>query len=72
MSELSQWNQADLSKWGFDFEFNEFEEPCTVQIKPYDLVHVLISFPPELFGKIQDSLNLIKQTEGILYEESAN
>jgi len=46
--------------------------PITVDIKAFDMVHVLISIPKDKFIDIQDELQKIKQNEFVEYEQSAN
>jgi hypothetical protein len=41
-------------------------------LRPYKRVHVLLSFAPELFGKLKDHLEVLAGVEGVEYEQGAN
>jgi hypothetical protein len=47
-------------------------EPKKVNLEPYNKIHVLLSFEPAKFADIQEQLEIIKNTEGIEYGQSAN
>lgn len=57
--------------FGFEITFDK-KEAEEVEIKPYEKVHVLLSFHPSLFVKIKKNLEQIQKTPGIEYESSAN
>jgi ParB-like chromosome segregation protein Spo0J len=70
----------DVEVSGFDMDeiktitkISEEELPEeTVEIRPFKKTHVLLSFSPELFIKIQSHLDAIISVEGIEYEQSSN
>lgn len=74
----SDWNMDQLESWGMDFDGDKPAERSEkilkedIELKPYDMVHVLISVSPENMKSIADQLEIIKQTEGVEYESSAN
>lgn len=41
-------------------------------LTPYKMVHVLISFPPAIFPKVQGLLDALSKIDGVEYEQSAN
>jgi len=70
----NEWEVEQLSDWGLDVP--EFEESDTdikeIEINPFKKTHILFSFSPEIFINIQDYIQLIKDTEGVEYEQSSN
>lgn len=63
----------DLDSFNKDqFEENELLEEKEEDIKPFEKVHILLSFAPEKLMEIEPFLNKIIQIEGIEYEQSAN
>jgi hypothetical protein len=74
----NEWESEDLNNWGVDIPGIENEDDQQVgkieqiEIKPYKKTHVLLSFDPELFIKIKDYLQIIKDTKGVEYEQSSN
>jgi len=77
---LSNYNDIDIDLIGF--EDNEIDdlfleniqelEYKEIELKPYKMTHVLLSFPPEKLIKIQEYLERIKEIEGIEYEQNSN
>jgi len=64
---------SDLEIPDIDINLEDDENaPKKTNLSPYNKVHVLISFAPEQFTKIQNELEIIKNTAGIEYEQSAN
>lgn len=72
---------GELTEWGMDVPvgismeseqaligLDEKEE----EIKPFKMVHILLSFPPESLPLIAEYLEKIRKTETIEYEQSAN
>ncbi|MDR3341818.1 MAG: hypothetical protein LBT14_03340 [Treponema sp.] len=47
-------------------------EPKKINLSPYNKIHVLLSFQPGKFEDIQEHLEILKNTEGIEYAQSAN
>lgn len=70
------WNIDELEEWGLDvpgFEnTEESEEIQEKEISAFNKTHILISFQPHLMIEIQDSLQKIKDTIGVEYEQSSN
>jgi len=63
----------DLEIPDIDIDFDDEEStPKKVNLAPYNKIHVLLSFTPDKFPEIQDKLEILKNTEGIEYEQSAN
>lgn len=44
----------------------------TENLEPFEMTHVLISFPPEKLIHIQSILEQVKNIEGVEYEQSSN
>ena len=42
------------------------------ELKPYERTHILLSFPPELFGKIEPLIERVRQIDGVEYEQGSN
>jgi len=42
------------------------------QLRPYRMTHILLSFPPELFGKVERHLAEILKIKGVEYEQGSN
>lgn len=63
----------DLEIPDIDISLDDEETtPKKVNLSPYNRVHVLLSFPPDKFPEIQKHLEILKNTTGIEYEQSAN
>ena len=63
----------DLEIPDIDIDLDDDETtPKKVNLSPYNKIHVLLSFPPDKFPELQDQLEILKNTEGIEYEQSAN
>ena len=71
--ELTGLDQKDLNEnlVSADNEVAGFDYQEQI-IKPYKKTHVLLSFSPELFLKIQSLLEKIRDIEGIEYEQASN
>lgn len=64
----------DLELTGFTAD-EIFVEPLKYEekeIRPYRMTHILISFPPEKFIKIQGLLEKISKVEGVEIEQGSN
>jgi len=57
---------ADMAAGEADLHFAE------IALKPYKKTHVLLSFPPELFGRISEYLEPVLLIEGVEYEQGSN
>ena len=76
----AEWDIDKLEEWGLDvpkIEKNEdFEKQVgeieVIEIRPYKKTHVLLSFDPEILIEIKDYLQIIKDINGIEYEQSSN
>jgi hypothetical protein len=71
---LSDLEDIDLELTGFSEEdfFAENLEHKEVDLRPYKMTHVLLSFPPEKMIDIQKHLNKILEVPGVEYEQSSN
>ena len=71
---LSDLEDIDLGLTGFSEEdfFAENLEHKEVDLRPYKMTHVLLSFPPEKMIDIQKHLNKILEVPGVEYEQSSN
>ena len=63
-SELMGFSEEDL--------FRESLEHEEVELRPYRMTHVLLSFPPEKMIEIQKHLDAILKIEGVEYEQGSN
>ena len=72
----NSWDSNDLSEWGVDVpaleDSEKSEEIQEKEISAFNKTHVLISFQPHLMIEIQESLQKIKDTIGVEYEQSSN
>ncbi len=55
-----------LTEQGRKLDYKEWD------LKPYKKTHILLSFPPELFGQIQEHLQKIMAISGVEYEQGSN
>jgi len=71
---LSDLEDIDLGLTGFSEEdfFAENLEHKEVDLRPYKMTHVLLSFPPEKMIDIQKHLNKILEIPGVEYEQGSN
>jgi len=56
----------DMTTEGRELDYKQWD------LKPYKKTHVLLSFPPELFARIEEHLEKIIAIEGIEYEQGSN
>ena len=69
----NDWNSNDLDDWGLDVPaFNETVKSNNEEINEYNKVHVLLSFHPDIFQKLEAFLEKVKNIDGVEYEQSAN
>lgn len=74
----NDWNADILTDLGINIwdnnnEVNEEKiETIEKQIKPFNEVHILLSFEPDLFDSIKQYIEIIQQIKGINYVQSAN
>ncbi|HPH46894.1 MAG TPA: ParB N-terminal domain-containing protein [Chryseolinea sp.] len=68
----NEWDEDQLSEWGLDIESKEEIKKTTVNIAPYEMTHILISYPPELHQKVTDAINLLLDDPDIEIERSSN
>jgi hypothetical protein len=64
-AELLGFSEEDL----FPEKELEYEE---IELRPYRMTHVLLSFPPEKMMHIQRHLDAILRIEGVEYEQGSN
>jgi len=53
-------------------DIKEQMEEKEINIKPFKKIHVLLSFHPDLFIKVQSILNKLIEIPGVEYEQGAN
>ncbi|QGH73461.1 MAG: ParB-like nuclease domain protein [Siphoviridae sp. ctvD11] len=68
-SKLELFEPLDLP--GLSFETDTIDEQ-TDTIEPYEKVHVLLSFHPNTFHDIQETLETLRSNPHVEYEQSAN
>lgn len=73
----NDWNADIITEWGVDVWPSEEEngekiETVEKEIKPFNEVHILLSFHPNLFDNIKQYIEKIQQIEGVYYAQSAN
>jgi len=68
------WDTNELKDWGLDISLNgvSLEKKETQKINPYNKSHILISFNPNEYSKIQDVIEKLYNIESIEIEQSAN
>ncbi len=54
------------------FNENKAEKAKTENLLPYEKIHVLLSFNPDIYPKIQEALEKLRDCEGVEYEQQAN
>ena len=63
----------DFKDFGLDFELEKsILKKETLQTKPYNKTHILLSFPPEKLVEIQHLIETIKNYDFIEYEQTSN
>ena len=69
----SEWDSDNLDDWGLDIPTgNEQIKSNNEEINEYNKVHVLLSFHPDIFQKLESLLEKVKNIDGVEYEQSAN
>lgn len=69
----NEWDVAELADWGLDAEKTEpLEKKETQKINPYNKSHILISFNPNDYSKIQSIIEALYEFDSIEIEQSAN
>ncbi len=71
---LADLDDIDSELLGFSEEdlFQDELEHEEVELRPYRMTHVLLSFPPEKMIQIQKHLDAILRIEGVEYEQGSN
>jgi ParB-like chromosome segregation protein Spo0J len=73
---LAEWDQEELIEWGLDVELTPSgktkPKSNLIELKPFNQVHVLLSFHPDLFDKVRETLSALMIMEGIEYEQTSN
>ena len=68
----------DVTSTGFSEEEIEAlvtstpERPQDIPLKPYQKVHILLSFPPAIMPKVSAAIDKVRNIQGVEYEQSAN
>jgi len=66
------WNKDNLIEWGLELGNNSKIEKQIIEIKPFRMSHILISYPPELHSRVNNAIiNLFNDSE-IEIERSSN
>ena len=73
----TEWTDLPLEEWGINYPQQITTEKIDleyreIELKPYKMSHVLLSFPPEKLLEIQEYLEKIIKIEGVEYEQSSN
>lgn len=80
LNQLESWDAEELMDWGLDVleDFEEDDEEVSEteysepEVRMYKQTHILLSMRPEKLIEIKEQLELIKQINGIEYEQSSN
>ena len=70
-SEMDEIDQL-ISEIEGDVESEMLDEPKKEELKPYNKIHFLISFHPDLFNKVKNHLEKIEKIAGVEIEQGAN
>lgn len=68
----NEWNAEQLGEWGVDTEKHEEKEIKTLEVAPFKKTHILFSFSPDVFIKIADYIEKIREVSGVEYEQASN
>lgn len=71
---LKGWDENNLKEWGlFNNDYNsETIEKKEINLKPFKKTHILLTFDPDIFFKINQFLQKIIEIDGVEYEQSSN
>ena len=72
MELLEDWDKQDLEEWGLELPDQSVAKKIEQDIKPYKQSHILISFNPNDFEKIQGVIDELYSISEIEIEQSAN
>jgi len=72
MELLEDWDKQDLEEWGLELPDQSVAKKIEQDIKPYKQSHILISFNPNDFVKIQGVIDELYSISEIEIEQSAN
>lgn len=68
----TEWDAEELVSWGLEIEAKESIKKETQEIRAYNKSHILISFNPNEYNKIQSIIELLYEMDSIEIEQSAN
>jgi hypothetical protein len=68
----NEWDAGKLGEWGLDTEKHEEKEIKTFEVAPFKKTHILFSFSPDVFIKIADYVEKIREVSGVEYEQASN
>lgn len=68
----NEWDSEKLSDWGLNIEEEEEIKKEVQNINPYNKTHILISFNPNEFSKIQHLIEELYNIDSIEIEQSVN
>lgn len=60
-----------MADWDIDVP-DQKPKKISKDLIPYEMSHMLISFPPELYGRIKDAIESIIDIPGLEIEQSSN
>lgn len=71
---VDEWSGEDLGAWGLDVPETgkRPSKPTTKEIKPFNMVHVLISFPPDHFDEVSTILKALENVPEISIIHGSN
>lgn len=70
----NEWSALPLVDGGLDVPDGSMEVDAieVVELRPYAMIHVLISCQPDIFSTLLPLLDKIRAIDGVEYEQSAN
>lgn len=70
--EVSDDFDIDPTDWGVDMPEDKPLKPKTLELKPFEQNHVLISYPIALHSKVMDAIECLRDDFDITINQSAN
>lgn len=68
----NEWDQDLLDDWGLKLNINDNIEKEIIEIKPFKMAHILISYPPEYHSKVNKAIESLINDSNIEIERSSN
>lgn len=70
--QLTSYTSEELSEFAVTPEELADMTYRVEELRPYSRTHILLSFPPEVFGKLEPLLTKIQRIDGVEYEQGSN